>query len=267
MASDLLASILADKRLEINAARKARPLATMEAAARQQAPARSLLAALDVDGPARIIAECKRQSPSRGVMVENYDPVKLATAYERGGAAAISVLTDAKYFGGELAHLVAVRAKVKVPVLRKDFILDEYQVFEARAAGADSFLLLSGPLGPEHLEDLLQLGRSLGMEPLIESHTETELAAALKTSGRIFGVNNRDLKTFNVDLGIAKDLAAKADGREPPAILVCESGIRGRADVEAMLGAGYGAFLVGEALATNPLPEAATRALVGPAKS
>jgi indole-3-glycerol phosphate synthase len=201
-------------------------------------------------------------SPSRGVMIQNYDPKSLAKAYERGGAAAISVLTDAKFFGGELGHLTAVRDAVQLPVLRKDFIIDAYQIAETRAAGADSFLLLSGVLSPAELEALIQAGRRHGMEPLVESHTDSELAAALSTSAKILGINNRNLKTFSIDLQTSRDLLAQAQERTPKPLMVCESGIKTRDDIERMQAVGYNVFLIGEALATHPDPQTCIQLLI-----
>ena len=262
--SDILAAIIADKHLEVAAAERRRPLAEVEQQARLAPSARDFFAALDDSKAPRIIAECKCKSPSRGLFLDPYDPVALAKAYERGGAAAISVLTDSKYFGGQLAHLTAVRHAVDIPVLRKDFIVSAYQIYEARAAGADAFLLISGVLSAAELEPLIHLGRRLGMEPLIESHSEAELAAAITTTGHILGINNRDLKTFGIDLAISRSLVALGQAKSPSPIMVCESGIKTAADIELMQGVGYNVFLVGEALVTHPDPEAAVRALITP---
>ena len=195
-------------------------------------------------------------------MIDPYDPAHLATAYAAGGAAAISVLTDEIYFGGHLQHLAAVRRSVQVPILRKDFIVSEYQIYEARAHGADSFLLLSGPLSAQELDALIAVGRSLGMEPLIESHTATELTAALTTNGSIFGINNRDLRTFNTDLEGGADLLAQAQRDKPEAVFVCESGIKTRPDIERMQSLGYNVFLIGEALVTHSDPRSAVKNLI-----
>ena len=265
--ADVLASILADKALEVAAAKVARPLRDLEPLARAARPARDFFGALQrTDRGARIIAECKRMSPSRGVMIDPYDAVTLAQAYARGGAAAISVLTDTKYFGGALEHLTKVTQAVSVPVLRKDFVIDAYQVWEARAAGADTFLLLAGPLDTPQLESLIQLGRSLGMEPLIESHDEDELRLALATSGRVFGVNNRNLKDFGVDLDTSRRLADRLASRSSPHVLVCESGIKTARDIELMRPLGYNAFLIGEALVTHSDPQAGLAALLAPVR-
>lgn len=260
--ADVLRDIIAHKHTEVAAAKAAVPLAEVIAKAVTAPPARDFHAALARTGGARVIAECKRQSPSRGVMIADYDPVRLATAYEAGGAAAISVLTDEKFFGGKLADMTAVRNALKIPVLRKDFIIDAYQIYEARAAHADTFLLLSGVLDRAKLEELLTIGRSLGMEPLVESHSEAELTAALSTSAKILGINNRDLKTFKVDLETSRALVAKAEGRMPRPLMVCESGIKSAQDIERMKSVGYNAFLIGEALVTHPDPRAGLADLI-----
>jgi indole-3-glycerol phosphate synthase len=249
--SDILTQIIANKRIEVAAAKARKPLSRVEEEANAQPPARDFFASVSrTDGP-RIIAECKRMSPSRGVMVQNYDPKALALAYERGGAAAISVLTDEKFFGGTLDHLTTVRDAVSLPVLRKDFIIDEYQIVEARAARADTFLLLS----PSEIEALIAVGRRFGMEPLVESHTEAELDAALATSARVLGVNNRNLKNFAIDLETAKGLVARAHRKSPKPLMVCESGIKTQGDIELMRAVGYNVFLIGEALATHSDPQ------------
>lgn len=263
--SDILQKILANKATEVAAAKAARPQAELERSAKAQRPARDFLAALRAKGGgngARVIAECKQKSPSRGVMVPDYDPVRLARAYEAGGAAAISVLTDEVFFGGALAHLAAVTTAVSLPVLRKDFIIDAYQIWEARAHGADTFLLLAGPLSTKEIDEFLDLGRSLGMEPLIESHTSAELALARASKGKIFGINNRDLKTFAIDLQHARGLLAEAQQGDPERVVVCESGIKSRNDIEIMAAVGYKAFLIGESLATHPDPKAGLQDLI-----
>ena len=259
---DILKEILANKHREVATAQAKISLQQIKDLAHKAPPAHSFLDALRPKYKPRIIAECKRKSPSRGVMIDPYDPAHLATAYAAGGAAAISVLTDEIYFGGHLQHLAAVRRSVQVPILRKDFIVSEYQIYEARAHGADSFLLLSGPLSAQELDALIAVGRSLGMEPLIESHTATELTAALTTNGSIFGINNRDLRTFNTDLEGGADLLAQAQRDKPEAVFVCESGIKTRPDIERMQSLGYNVFLIGEALVTHSDPRSAVKNLI-----
>lgn len=260
--TDILEQIIAHKRTEIAAAKARVSQEELIAACDEAPPVRSFYHALQTGKAARIIAECKKKSPSKGVMVASYDPVALARAYEKGGAAAISVLTDERFFGGTLDDLRKVRAAVGAPVLRKDFIVDAYQVYEARAAGADSYLLLSGVLTTAELDALIAVGRDLGMEPLIESHTAAELHAATLTKGKIFGINNRNLKSFQVDLDVARQLYELGAASGSDRLMVCESGIKSAADVENLSGVGYKAFLVGEALVTHPDPTAALKALI-----
>lgn len=260
--SDILQEIIAHKHTEVAAAKEHRPLDQVIAACHSAPPVRSLTKAISDAHKPRIIAECKRQSPSKGILIGNYDPVALARAYERGGAAAISVLTDQRYFGGSLLDLSQVRAAVGIPILRKDFVIDAYQVYEAKAAGADSFLLLAGVLSTAQLDSLIELGRSLGMEPLIESHSAEELSAAIASRGLILGINNRNLKDFSVDLEIARRLYEQGAASRADRIMVCESGIKSAADVEKLSRVGYNAFLVGEALVTHPDPATAVKALI-----
>lgn len=262
--TDILDEIILNKRHEVDEAKKSRPLDQVQAEAALARPALDFFAALSAINSPRIIAECKKQSPSRGIMIKDYNPVSLAKIYENSGAAAISVLTDREFFGGALEDLIAVRAAVSLPIIRKDFVIDEYQIYEARAAGADSFLLLSGVLAPKSLDRFLTIGRSLGMEPLIESHTALELEEALTTSGRIFGVNSRNLKDFSVDLNRARDLYDRGMAGAAPGerLLVCESGIKEPKDVWQMQTTGYNVFLIGEALITASNPAKALESMI-----
>ncbi|NWG17381.1 MAG: indole-3-glycerol phosphate synthase TrpC [Chloroflexi bacterium] len=208
------------------------------------APARDFTKALRQDTVA-LIAEVKKASPSKGVLIETFDPAALARTYAENGAAAISVLTDEPFFQGSLEHLRLVRAAAAVPVLRKDFIIDEYQVYEGRAAGADAMLLIVMALADSHLRDLHDLITGLGMAALVEVHNEDELARALKIGARLVGVNNRDLKTFDEDITTTQRLAK----RVPPEVtLVAESAIRRVEDVRQMGACGAQAVLVGESL-------------------
>lgn len=253
----VLDNILAHKVEEI-AARKARAsAATVIAAAQAAPPPRDMRAAVRRDTVA-LIAEIKRASPSRGVLLADFDPVALATVYVAHGAAAISVLTDERFFGGHLAHLTAVRAAGGVPVLRKDFVLDPYQVYEARAAGADAVLLIVAALDDARLTDLHALTVDLGMAALVEVHDEAELERALALGAPLIGVNNRDLRTFTVDLATTERLARLVP---PDVTLVAESGIFSAADVRRMARAGAHAVLVGEALVTAPDVPARVREL------
>jgi indole-3-glycerol phosphate synthase len=212
------------------------------------------------DAPVSLIAEVKRRSPSKGSLAEGVDPVAQARIYEAGGAAAISVLADNKYFGGSLDDLRAVRAEVNIPVLCKDFILTPYQVHEARAAGADLILLIVAALDDDHLRDLAELARSLGMTPLVEVHDQHDLARAIAADALLIGINNRDLADFSVDLLTTEYLAPLV----PDDItLVSESGIATREDVERVVGAGARVILVGETLMRSERPGETIRELVG----
>lgn len=203
-----------------------------------------------------VIAEVKRRSPSKGRLSDIPDPASLATAYAAGGASAISVLTERRRFGGSLDDLAAVRAAVDVPVLRKDFLVEEDQVWEARAHGADLVLLIVAALGDDQLSALLDLTRSLGMEALVEAHDEAEAARAVAAGATILGINARDLRTLEVDTGTFGRVAPTVP--EGP-VLVAESGVSGPADVAAYAGAGAHAVLVGEALVTGNDPAGAVR--------
>jgi indole-3-glycerol phosphate synthase len=210
-------------------------------------------------GP-RIIAEVKRRSPSKGAIKEGADPAAVARAYEAGGAAAVSVLTDARYFGGSLDDLVAVRAAVGLPVLRKDFIIDAYQLAESAAAGADAVLLIVRALPGDRLPRLLAEARRLGIEALVEVHDAAEMAAAAAAGATVVGINNRDLGTFTVDTGLTVRLAPLAPRG---AVVVSESGIAAPADIAKLTAAGAAAFLVGESLMRAGDPTRALRDLRG----
>lgn len=196
-------------------------------------------------GDVRVIAEVKKASPSKGIIREDFDPVRIARDYEAAGAVALSVLTEEKYFLGSLDYMKAVREVVSLPILRKDFIVHPYQVYESRAAGADCILLIVAILDDRLLGELHDLARSLAMDVLVEVHTEEELKRALGIDAAIIGINNRDLNTFKTDLGTTKRLAAMVDDG---ITIVAESGIKTATDIEVLLAAGADAFLIGEAL-------------------
>ncbi len=256
---DILATICAAKRREIDElARRGR--AELRSAAGRPAAPRGFRSRLAAGPGVAVIAEVKRASPSAGVIREDFDPVELARAYERGGAACISVLTDREFFRGEPSYLARVRDAVGLPLLRKDFILDELQVLEARALGADAFLLIVAALAPAPLEELLAAGRALGMDALVEVHDERELDLALGAGADLVGVNNRDLRTFEVSLQVTERLAPRVP---EGVLLVAESGIKGRADVARLAACGVRAVLVGEALMRADDVASATRRLVG----
>lgn len=244
---DILAEILQHKRQELAHTTTAVPLADLRRRAADAPPTRDLVAALrrEAGGPVRILGEIKRRSPSAGLLRADFDPVRLAGLLAFGGADAISVLTDEKYFGGRLSFLADVRDAVGIPVLRKDFLIDAYQVHEARAWGADAFLLIADALDTALLVDLVALGRDLGMEALVESHDEAALERALASGATLIGVNNRDLRTFTVDLETTARLGARVPGDR---VLVAESGVTTADDVSLLLAAGAQAVLVGERL-------------------
>ncbi|WP_348787906.1 indole-3-glycerol phosphate synthase TrpC [Leifsonia sp. NPDC080035] len=244
MLADLVAGALEDAERR----RAERPLAVVEAAAVDRAPAIDALAALAPAERVKIIAEVKRASPSRGHLAEIPDPAALAAQYEAGGASAISVLTEERRFHGSLADLEAVRATVSLPVLRKEFVADPYQVFEARAAGADLVLLIVAALEQKQLVELHDLIAQLGMTPLVEAHTEEELSRAFDTGARLVGVNARNLSTFELD----RDLFGRLADSYPSGVTrVAESAVKSAADVAHYRAAGADVVLVGEALVTS----------------
>jgi indole-3-glycerol phosphate synthase len=256
---DILAKIRAAKRVELAELSDGARCA-FEKAAAQQAPPRGFRAALTATERVALIAEVKKASPSAGLIRADFDPVALACAYQRGGAAAVSVLTDRQFFQGDPAFLSRIREAVAVPLLRKDFILDEVQVMESRALGADACLLIVAALQPDRLQTLMDAVRTLGMDALVEVHDEHEMSVALDAGADLIGINNRDLRTFKVSLETTERLAPLVpDG----VVLVAESGIRTRADVERLKAGGIAAVLVGETLMRAEDVEAATRALVG----
>jgi indole-3-glycerol phosphate synthase len=259
--TDVLARIVADKRAHVARARLAVPEAALDRRIAAAPPPRGFAAALArAGGPARpaLIAEIKKASPSRGLIRADFDPPALARAYRAGGAAALSVLTDAPYFQGRDEDLAAARDAVDLPVLRKDFIVDPYQVREARAIGADCILLIVAALDDAALRGLHGLARSLGLDVLVEVHDEAEMARALALDDALLGVNARNLKTLAVDLATVERLAPLAPGR----FLVAESGLKTAADVARVAAAGARAILVGESLMAQPDVAAATRTLL-----
>ena len=207
-----------------------------------------------------IIAECKRRSPSRGVLRKTYDPVAIAGRYQEEGAVAISVLTEPTFFDGSLEHLRTVRQAVSLPLLRKDFIVDSYQLLEARACGADAVLLIAATLSDTELATLQRQARAMNLVALVEVHDITELERALSAGAEIVGVNNRNLRTLDVDTDVSMDLASHIPAG---VIAVSESGLSSADDLERLRAAGYRAFLVGERFMTAHDPGAALRSLVG----
>ncbi len=258
----ILDTILATKRVEVAAAKQAVTFDQLDALASAAGPLRGFKAALTREpGTAvRVLAEIKRASPSAGAIRAGADPAVIAAAYAEAGAAAISVLTDREYFDGDLGFLQRVRDRVALPLLRKDFLIDPYQVAEARVAGADAVLLIVAALSPAQLGELLAAARTYKLDALVEVHTVREAEIALAAGTDLLGVNHRDLKTFSIDMSLT---AAVAPMLPPDVILVAESGIKTAADV-ALLGAvGAHAVLVGEQLMRAPDPAVALRALFG----
>lgn len=253
MSQNILDRILETKRKEVQSLRESVDLPHIKSAAASAAPARNFFKAI-INPPARLlnlIAEVKKASPSAGVICEDFDPVAIAKQYEAAGASAISVLTDEQYFKGSLDYLRAVRDAVDVPVLRKDFIIDEYQVYQSRAAGADAILLIAAALPPGQLLDLMILAADLKMTCLVEVHSAEEFMTMRSVIGfprpgySLLGINNRDLTTFNVDIFTTTRLTSLVDDDLP---VVSESGIKTRSDVERLKSAGVSAVLVGETL-------------------
>lgn len=255
-----LSRIIAATREDVAARQSHMPLAAVRARAVDAPPPRDFAAALRAapGGSARLIGEVKRASPSKGLLAERYDPVALARAYEAGGAVAISVLTEPRFFLGSLDHLTAVRAAVGLPVLRKDFLLDPYQVYEARAVGADAALLILAMLDDALAADLLGLIHSLGMTALVETHDEREARRAVALGARVIGVNSRDLRTFEVDPTLVQRLRPRVPGDR---VFVAESGVRDRLGATRARAWGADAILVGEALMRAANPEEQARRL------
>jgi indole-3-glycerol phosphate synthase len=260
--TDMLREICDVKRLEVARRKAARSRADVEAAARAASPVRGFRAALETKaatGPA-LIAEIKKASPSKGLIREHFDPPAHARAYEAGGAACLSVLTDEPYFQGADAYLVAAREACSLPVLRKDFMVDPWQVAEARALGADAILIIAAALDDTEMAEIEAAAIDHGMDALVEVHDAAELDRALRLKSRLIGVNNRDLRDFSVDFERTYDLV----GRAPlGCTFVAESGLTSRADLDAMGQKGVRCFLVGEALMRQDDVEAATRELLG----
>ena len=260
--TDILADIVERKRIHVARARTSQPLDRLDAAARAASAPRGFEQALRrriADGAPALIAECKKASPSHGLIRTDYDPAAIAAAYQAGGAACLSVLTDEPYFQGEAAHLQAARAAVALPVLRKDFMIDPWQVVEARAIGADCILLIMAALSDGAAAELEAAALELSLDVLVEVHDRAELERALRLKTRMIGVNNRNLKTLETNLETTLELATHLPLDR---LVVSESGLRTRANLDRMEEAGIHAFLVGESLMSQRDIAAATRLLL-----
>jgi indole-3-glycerol phosphate synthase len=258
LVSDLLETIVAATRCTTEARSRRTPIDRVERQVTRRPQGQAFREALRVSPAPRVIAECKRRSPSKGILRRDYEPAAHAAAYAGAGAIAISVLTEPTFFDGSLEHLAQVRAAVEVPLLRKDFIVTEYQLVEAAAFGADAVLLIVGALDDRELRTLLARARVLGLAALVEVHDLAELARAVDSGADVIGVNSRNLRTLTVDGNVLEQVAQAL----PSSVTaVAESGIRSPADIARLSDAGYSAFLVGERLITDSEPGAALRAL------
>jgi indole-3-glycerol phosphate synthase len=246
----ILDRIVSHNLQELEHKKRRLPLAELQRIASEQPPALDLASALRGDG-IRLIAEVKKASPSRGVIRSNFDPVEIAKIYAGNGAAAISILTEARHFQGSLDHLKTIKTILpdKLPLLRKDFIIDSYQIYESRAYGADSLLLIVAILEPEMLRELLQLSHELNMSCLVEVHNEAEVEIALTSQAKIIGINNRNLNTFDVDIATTERLRPLIPADR---IVVSESGIKERTDIEKLRRLDIDAVLIGESLMSAP---------------
>jgi indole-3-glycerol phosphate synthase len=245
----ILSQILADKKTEVHCSRRRTPSAELEKRIADMSPALDFAAALSNAARPALIAEVKKASPSKGIIREDFDPVAIAKIYAANGAACLSVLTDEPYFQGHLSYLRAIREAVDIPLLRKDFIIDDYQLLEARAAGADAVLLITAALSATDLEWLLEATYTLGMRAIVEVHDAEELDDALASGAKLIGINNRDLHTFRTTLKTTVDLVPSVP---EDCFIISESGINKREDVERLRDAGVHAVLVGEALMREP---------------
>jgi indole-3-glycerol phosphate synthase len=247
----ILDEIIENKTSEVEVSKISLPLEQIQEQIKDALPSRNFFQAINPEGELKIISEVKHASPSKGVFREDFDPVEIAKSYSAGGASAISVLTDQKYFKGELSYLKNIRQNVETPLLRKDFIVDPYQVYEARLFGADAILLIVAALDQPSLSNLLELTHSLQMNAIVEVHDEHELDRALEADARIIGINNRDLRTFDVDLNVSIKLSKKVPKDK---IVIAESGIGSIEDIDNLRAEGVHVFLIGETFMKAPDP-------------
>jgi len=259
----ILDEIIENKKAEIESSKRASPLEVLQEKLKDALPARNFFDAIKPNGQLKIISEIKHASPSKGIFREDFDPIEIARSYSKAGASAISVLTDEKYFKGKLSYLKSIRENVDTPLLRKDFIVDPYQVYEARIYGADALLLIVAALDQASLTGLLELTHSLRMNAIVEVHDAEELERALDAGARIIGINNRDLRTFNVDLNVSVNLSRKIpEGK----IVIAESGIGSIEDIDNLRAQGVHVFLIGETFMKAPDPGEKLKELINSSK-
>jgi indole-3-glycerol phosphate synthase len=259
-APDLLATIVAATRRIVELRAERRPLEDVDRMAAAVEPRRGLFRfALERSSRLNVIAECKRRSPSRGILRKDYDPAAIASGYDQAGAAAISVLTEPTFFDGSMEHLISVRKATRLPILRKDFIVDQYQILESRAAGADAILLIVAALTPETLKSLHRMATDAGLDVLVEVHELLELQIALDSGALIIGVNNRNLRTLEVNTDVSRQMIELIPEN---AVGVAESGLRTANDLRSLQDSGYDAFLIGERFMTADDPGAALKGLL-----
>ena len=259
----ILDEIVENKKAEVESSKRAFPLEVLQEKLKDALPERNFFDAINPNGRLKIISEIKHASPSKGIFRDDFDPVEIAKSYSKGGASAISVLTDEKYFKGKLSYLKSIRENVDTPLLRKDFIVDPYQVYEARFYGADALLLIVAALDQLSLSRLLELTHSLNMNAIVEVHDAEELERALDAGARIIGINNRDLRTFNVDLNVSVNLSRKIpEGK----IVIAESGIGSIDDIDNLRAQGVHVFLIGETFMKAPDPGEKLKELINSSK-
>lgn len=255
----ILDTIVEHKKNEVRESKLRKPVDELKDRIRENTEALDLYQLLSDNEGIKIIAEVKKASPSRGIISRDFDPVRIARSYEKNGAFAVSVLTDERFFGGRLQYLEQIKQSVSLPLLRKDFTIDPYQIYEARAYGADIVLLIASILGTDKLVEFLHTCRDAGVSAIVEVHDERELESAMKAGSRIIGINNRDLRTFSVDTQVSHRLAALI----PEGVrTISESGIRSGADIERLRAAGITAFLIGESFMVSDDPGAELKKLL-----
>lgn len=255
----ILDEIISHKRIEIESSKRKEPLDELKSMVEDVAEPRDFLTAVKPGDRSKIIAEIKKASPSKGVIREDFDPLEIAKDYQSAGACAISVLTDNRFFQGKLSYLKDIKRIVDIPLLRKDFIIDPYQVYESRIHGADAILLIASCLSVSQMEDLLGLTHELGMNAIVEIHTREELEKSLSVDSKIIGINNRDLKTFQVDLNVTFRLSSMITGDR---VIVSESGIT-PANIHTLYDKGIKVFLIGESFMKASFPADALRSMLG----